>query len=209
MQSPIKVLDVGTGSGCLLLALLHSLASTSVGVGVDISEEALKVAQDNMALHNMTDRVVFQHGDLGNLQASNNICQDFDILVCNPPYLDSSKATRLMKTFSGTEHEPSVALFAEKGGYGAYELLASSLLLDWQERQQMPGSTTEETRCIMAKGAYVILEIGSGMGSRVREIFSFMKFERSLKDNQDSERCLVFSMPVAAAADTDEIMEQK
>lgn len=161
----------------------------------------------------MTDRVIFQHGDLGNLQASNHIFQNFDVLVCNPPYLDSSKATRLMKTFSGTEHEPSVALFAEKGGYGAYELLASSLLLDWQKRQQTSGSTTEETSCIMAKGGYVILEIGSGMGSRVREIFSFMKFERALKDNQDSERCLVFSTPVASSAtadtDTDEIMEQR
>ncbi|GJJ72855.1 hypothetical protein EMPS_05213 [Entomortierella parvispora] len=208
LPSPIKVLDVGTGSGCLLLALLHSLPSSSSGLGVDISEEALNVAQINMALHNMTNRATFQHGDLGNLQASCNIFQEFNILVCNPPYLDSSKATRLKKTFAGTEHEPSVALFAEKGGYGAYELLANSLLLDWQKRQPAAGETTKETSCIMAKGAYVILEIGSGMGSRVREIFSFMNFERALKDNQDSERCLVFSMPVASAVvDADEKME--
>lgn len=146
----------------------------------------------------MTDRATFQYGDLGKLQESKGIFQEFDALVCNPPYLDSSKAMRLKQTFAGTEHEPPVALFAEKGGYGAYELLANSLLLDIQDRQQSPSSATTGARgYIMAKGGYVILEIGSGMGLRVREIFSFLKFERALKDNQDSERCLIFSMPLS------------
>ena len=196
-SSSVKILDVGTGSGCLLLALIHSLPG-STGVGVDISEEALLVANANADLHHLTDRTRFQHGDLGFLQGSKDIFQNFDILVCNPPYLDSSKATRLKKTFAGTEHEPEVALFAEKGGYGAYELLANSVWTDLQLHNTQSESS-QGVHChpqLMAKGGYVILEIGSGMGPRVKEIFKFLKYELALKDNQDSDRCLVFSMPV-------------
>ncbi|KAG0054085.1 hypothetical protein BGZ83_011969 [Gryganskiella cystojenkinii] len=197
-RSAVKILDVGTGSGCLLLALVHSLPG-STGTGVDISEEALQVAGTNAELHHLTDRVRFQYGDLGFLQGSKDIFQEYDILVCNPPYLDSSKATRLKKTFAGTEHEPEVALFAEKGGYGAYELLANSLWTDVQlHKTQSEGTSSDGHRQpqLMAKGGYVILEIGSGMSPRVKEIFKFLRFEQALKDNQDSDRCLVFSMPV-------------
>lgn len=187
-QRPIKILDVGTGSGCLLLALLNSLP-TSTGVGVDISTEALEVANINKDLHSLSDRASFLPGDLGDLQRTPELFQSFDILVCNPPYLDSTKADKLKTLFAGTEHEPPVALFAEKEGYGAYELLASSLSRDL---------LTDSPCRIMAKGGFVVLEIGSGMGTRVREIFKFLRFEKALKDNQDSERCLVFSFPITA-----------
>ncbi|KAG9072207.1 hypothetical protein KI688_006431 [Linnemannia hyalina] len=187
-QRPVKILDVGTGSGCLLLALLNSLPSAT-GVGVDISTEALEIANINKDLHNLSDRTSFLPGDLSDLQGTPELFQSFDILVCNPPYLDSAKADRLKTLFAGTEHEPPVALFAEKEGYGAYELLACSLSRDL--------STDGATRSIMASGGYVILEIGSGMGERVREIFKFLRFEEALKDNQDSERCLVFSLPTS------------
>jgi HemK-like putative methylase len=188
-QRPVKVLDVGTGSGCLLLALLNSLP-LSTGVGVDISKEALEIANINKDLHSLSTRASFLPGDLGDLQGTPELFQSFDILVCNPPYLDSAKADRLKTLFAGTEHEPPVALFAEKEGYGAYELLAASLSRDL---------STDSPRHIMTKGGFVVLEIGSGMGARVREIFKFLQFEEALKDNQDSERCLVFSLPTTAA----------
>ncbi|KAF9150936.1 hypothetical protein BG015_007240 [Linnemannia schmuckeri] len=187
-QRPVKILDVGTGSGCLLLALLNSLP-TAKGVGVDISTEALEIANFNKDLYNLSDRASFLPGDLGDLQGTPELFQSFDILVCNPPYLDSAKAERLKTLFAGTDHEPPVALFAEKEGYGAYELLASSLSHDLLT-DDGPGS-----RRIMARGGHVVLEIGSGMGARVREIFKFLQFAEALKDNQDSERCLVFSLP--------------
>ncbi|KAG0298715.1 hypothetical protein BGZ98_000108 [Dissophora globulifera] len=184
-EEPVKILDVGTGSGCLLLALLKSLPR-AVGVGLDISEEALLVAEANNALHSLTGRATFQLGDLGRLEESDNLRQSFDILVCNPPYLDGNKADKLTKTFAGTEFEPPVALFAESDGYGAYELLAGSILRDLEA----PG-----VKHIMARGGRMVLEIGSGMGPRVRDIFKFLRFEYSLKDKQDSERCLVFVVP--------------
>ncbi|KAI8603062.1 S-adenosyl-L-methionine-dependent methyltransferase, partial [Dissophora ornata] len=182
---PVKILDVGTGSGCLLLALLRSLSS-AIGVGVDISKNALQVAETNSVLHDLADRATFQLGDMGHLEDSYDLRQCFDILVCNPPYLDNGKAAKLTKLFAGTEFEPPVALFAEKEGYGAYELLAASLLRDLK---------SPDSRRIMAKGGRVVLEIGSGMGPRVREIFEFLEFEVGLKDKQDSERCLVFNIP--------------
>ncbi|KAF9922363.1 hypothetical protein FBU30_007561 [Linnemannia zychae] len=184
-QRPVNILDVGTGSGCLLLALLNSLPNAK-GVGIDISKEALEVANINKNQLKLSDRALFLPGDLGNLQGTPDLFQSFDILVCNPPYLDSAKADKLKTLFAGTEYEPPVALFAEKEGYGAYELLASSLLCDL---------LMEGPHRIMAKGGHVVLEIGSGMGARVREIFKFLQFEGALKDNQDSERCLIFSLP--------------
>ncbi|KAG0208070.1 hypothetical protein BGX28_000890 [Mortierella sp. GBA30] len=181
----INILDVGTGSGCLLLALLQSLPCAT-GTGVDISEDALEMARKNSALHDLSDRASFVWADLGDLRGSRQLLQSFDLLVCNPPYLDSSKASKLKMLFAGTEYEPPVALFAEKEGYGAYELLAASLLRDLEA----PLSAR-----IMRPAGHVVLEIGSGMGCRVREIFKFMRFEHAFKDAQDSERCLVFSLP--------------
>lgn len=182
---PTRILDVGTGSGCILLALLNAIPSAT-GIGVDISQKALEVAKSNSVLHALCDRAQFQEGNLGCLESYPDLLQSFDILVCNPPYLDSNKSAKLTKTFAGTEYEPPVALFTDNEGYGAYELLSASLLRDLRA----PGPDH-----IMAKGGRVILEIGSGMGQRVRETFGFLHFECALKDKQDSERCLVFAIP--------------
>ncbi|KAF9960715.1 hypothetical protein BGZ70_008505 [Mortierella alpina] len=183
-RKAVKILDVGTGSGCLLLALLSSLP-LATGTGVDISEDALGVARANGALHDLNERASFCWADLANLRGSSSLFQSFNLLVCNPPYLDGNKASKLKMLFSGTEYEPSVALFADNEGYGAYELLAASLLRDIEATGPMH---------IMDRAGHVILEVGSGMGRRVREIFKFLHFEYALKDNQDSERCLVFSL---------------
>jgi len=182
---PVKILDVGTGCGCLLLGLLHSIPSAT-GVGVDISQEALEVAISNGKLHDLEDRAQFQEGDLGCLESQPELLQSFDILVCNPPYLDSSRAAKLTKAFAGTEYEPPVALFADQQGYGAYELLAASLLRDLR---------ASGPRRVMREGGRIILEIGSGMGQRVRDIFKFLQFESALRDKHESERCLVFAIP--------------
>ncbi|KAF9915150.1 hypothetical protein BX616_006796 [Lobosporangium transversale] len=187
----IKILDVGTGSGCLLLALLKNLP-TSIGVGIDISQEALEIAQINCQMHGLTNRALFEIGDLGQLDSTPSLFKSFDLLVCNPPYLDSSKAEKLKKLFDGTEHEPPIALFASSEGYGAYELLAASLFRNL---------CTPAERRVMADGAHVILEIGSGMGQRVRELFKFLRFVESFRDKQDSERCLVFALPEARPVD--------
>ncbi|KAF8984449.1 hypothetical protein BGZ46_008004 [Entomortierella lignicola] len=180
----VKIIDVGTGSGCLLIALLKSLPSAT-GLGVDISQEALEIAQTNNAMHGLESRASFLIGDLGELDKSPNLLQSFDILVCNPPYLDASKATKLTRLYAGTEYEPPVALFAGKEGYGAYELLADCLFRDLKAS----GSSH-----VMNRKGYVILEVGSGMGQRVRDIFWFLRLETALKDKQDSERCLVFAI---------------
>ncbi|KAF9435975.1 hypothetical protein BGZ76_005117 [Entomortierella beljakovae] len=185
----LKILDVGTGSGCLLLAILKLLPSTT-GLGVDISQEALEVAKTNSALLDLSGRALFKVGDLGELDKSVDCLQSFDILVCNPPYLDASKADKLTKVFSGTEYEPSVALFAESEGYSAYEMLAACLHRDINAR---------DSKHVMAKDGYVILEVGVGMTQRVRAIYSFLQFDSSLKDKQGSDRCLVFKIQSTAS----------
>ncbi|KAF9972734.1 hypothetical protein BGZ73_004070 [Actinomortierella ambigua] len=191
-QGGIRILDVGTGSGCLLLTLLTKL-DKSTGMGIDISPEALAVADINRGRHGMVQRASFAVGDLAKLEETPNVHQQFDFLVCNPPYLDSSKSARLTKSFEGTQYEPSVALFAEQSGYGAYELLAASLRRDVETLRALDDDTSPKPT-IMAPTGHVVLEIGSGMGPRVREIFSFLRFVRAFKDQQSTERCLVFAI---------------
>ncbi|KAF9581790.1 hypothetical protein BGW38_001075 [Lunasporangiospora selenospora] len=182
---PVKILDVGTGSGCLLLALLKELSS-STGVGVDISQDALEVAHANKVLHSMEDRVSFQMGDMSLLHDTPGLRQSFDLLVCNPPYLNADSSSKVMTQFVGTEYEPPVALFAENRGYGAYEMLAKSIQKDLESTQ---------TPHVLAPDARVLLEIGSGMGEHVKEIFSFLRYESSALDTHGFERCLVFAVP--------------
>jgi HemK-like putative methylase len=103
------ILDLGTGSGCLLLSLLHRLPHAR-GVGVDKSCAALDVAKQNALSLGLESRFALMEGDfsqLGNL----SIDHSFDIVVCNPPY--HTRGGRQQIDFSSVTHEPSMALFVE------------------------------------------------------------------------------------------------
>jgi release factor glutamine methyltransferase len=93
---PLRILDVGTGSGCLLLTLLCELPQAT-GLGTDLSGAALSVARANAAALGVQDRVAWLERDL-----LENIGGDFHILICNPPYVSSGAMATL---------EPEVAHF--------------------------------------------------------------------------------------------------
>lgn len=82
---PLRVLDVGTGSGCLLLSLLAELPQ-ALGVGIDKSEAALQVARANARSLGVAQRVSWLVAD-----ALESISGDFDILICNPPYIPTEE----------------------------------------------------------------------------------------------------------------------
>ena len=118
---PTRILDLGTGSGCLLLALLHEYRN-STGVGIDFSEDALKVAKFNGDNLGMGERVEFIQMDWNNGVPS---LEDFDIIISNPPYLAEDDREKLSVNVVG--FEPYSALFAGLDGLREYKAIFSLL----------------------------------------------------------------------------------
>ena len=110
--APVALLDLGTGSGCLLLALLSELPAAR-GVGVDISPAAIDVARDNAASLGLGDRVGFVVADWGD-----GLAGQFDIIVVNPPYVPAEDRETLAPEV--VAYEPEGAVFAGADGLDAY-----------------------------------------------------------------------------------------
>ena len=139
---PPRVLDLGTGPGTLLLAVLSEFPAAT-GLGVDISEQALAYARDNAEELGMASRTVFQSGDW-----TEGIDGRFDLILCNPPYIGA--AEQLMPDVA--DHEPAGALFAGPDGLDDY-------------RRIIP-----ELPRLLAPGGAAILEIGATQHISVREL---------------------------------------
>jgi len=150
-NKPWRILDLGTGSGCLLISLLHELPS-AVGVGVDLQPEALEMAQSNAALNGVETRASFSQGNWGeNLEGS------FDIIVSNPPYISLSEEETLedgVRLF-----DPSLALFGGEDGLACYRALAESI------------------PPLLSPDGVVFLEIGQGQRPTVEALFHAAGFQ--------------------------------
>ena len=114
-----RILDLGTGSGCLLLALLSECPAT-IGIGVDISQRALSTARLNGERLALAERAHWLCADWGTA-----LDGDFDLIISNPPYVTTGEAERLAPEIR--EFEPASALFAGIDGLDAYRLLAGDL----------------------------------------------------------------------------------
>lgn len=174
-EAMIRVLDIGTGCGNLLLSILHRHPKT-IGVGLDISQEALQLAQQNAQQLGVTDdRVQWVHQNMNSYSVPDNE-RLFDIIVCNPPYLDLTTIQQRREHKQMLDHEPSVALFANDEGYEWYTVLSEIA-----------------PRLIQPKGR-LILECGKGMMERVKLIFQGWQVVEILHDRQGWDRCLVLEM---------------
>jgi release factor glutamine methyltransferase len=133
---PLTLLDLGTGSGCLLIALLHECRNAT-GIGLDVSHGALKAAQANAIAAGVGDRARWVSGNWGDalrLRA--------DLVVSNPPYITTADIAGLAPEVR--LHDPLRALDGGPDGLDAYYALATAL-----PRMLKPG-------------AYAVLELGSG-----------------------------------------------
>lgn len=131
-----RVLDLGTGTGALLLAVLSEWPWAS-GVGVDVSAEVAALAARNAAANGMADRAAFFCGDWAEA-----IAGGFDLVLSNPPYVESSEVGRLMPDVA--RHEPARALDGGADGFEAYRRILLSL------------------PALLAPGGRAVLEIGQG-----------------------------------------------
>lgn len=139
-NAPLKILDLGTGTGCLILTLLHEFKN-AYGVGVDTSSEALSIASENARALGLQDRIEF---------IKSNWCDkvegSFDLIVTNPPYIPEDE--KLMKDVK--DYEPDRALFGGKSGLSAYESLVP----------QLKRHTSEKTELFCEIGAGQLSQIG-------------------------------------------------
>jgi release factor glutamine methyltransferase len=119
--APWSVLDLGVGSGAILLAILAERPAAK-GLGVDVSEEALAVARENAANLGLAPRVALLRGDWtqGLAEAS------FDLVVSNPPYIADAVIETLEPEVR--DHEPRLALSGGADGLAAYRILAPEIL---------------------------------------------------------------------------------
>jgi len=167
----LNVLELGVGSGCLLLTLLKNFPNSS-GVGVDISELALEVARKNANLLDLTHRVqLLKSNWFSNLKAQNS----FDLIITNPPYIQTDAIQFLqeeVKTF-----EPNLALDGGKSGLDCYVEIA------------------KEVVGFLKKDGILILEIGQNQERDIIKIFTDngLKFIRDKRDLSGIIRCLMFS----------------
>ena len=138
-----RIVDVGTGSGAIAVALAHALKSDRV-TAIDISKQALAVARENAARNGVQIR--FLEGDL--LAPVGG--ETFDVVVSNPPYVpDADRKTLPVEV---REYEPGLALFAGKNGLDVY-------------RRLIP-----QAFHTLNPGGHVLLEIGYGQAQAVREL---------------------------------------
>ena len=108
----LRILDLGTGTGCIPIAFLTELPNARA-VACDLSESALKIAQENAKTHGLQDRMIFIHSNW-----FEKIDGKFDLITSNPPYIPEQTRESLAPEVKN--HDPDMALFAKKDGLQAY-----------------------------------------------------------------------------------------
>ena len=128
----ISILDIGTGSGCIIISLLYNL-NQSYGLGIDISKKAIKIARDNAIKHNLFHKVKFINKSFESV-----INKKFDLIVSNPPYIDRNLIKNLSDDIK--KFEPRMAL---DGGNDGLDLV-KKVIYKSKDIVQMKGTLALE-----------------------------------------------------------------
>lgn len=145
-EEKLRILDIGTGSGALLLALLHELPK-AVGTGTDISPAALAVARANAERNGLADRCTFIECNI-----VDGVAGPFDLIVSNPPYIPHDDIAALEPEVR--DYDPRLALDGGRDGLDAYRAIA------------------RDARRLLADGGRLIVEIGQGQEPAVRALLT-------------------------------------
>ena len=144
--APLRILDLGTGTGAILAALLSEFPK-ACGIGVDRAEGAARQARDNLAQLGLAGRSHIIVGDWGNA-----ISAVFDLVVSNPPYIPSTDIAALDADVR--IHDPHLALDGGTDGLDAYRAIAAALPR------------------LVARGGRAVLELGIGQEAQVAELLA-------------------------------------
>jgi release factor glutamine methyltransferase len=169
-RKPGKIVDVGTGSGCIAVALAKKLPASEI-TGIDASPEALVVAADNVKRHNLEKYIRLLRSDLlETLPDSLTV----DAIVSNPPYIASGELAKLPKEVK--DFEPVRALVAGEDGLEVIRRLV-----------------TDAKRFLSSPNGFVALEMGAGQRAAVEQLFVSADYTvaQVLKDMQGHERVIV------------------
>jgi release factor glutamine methyltransferase len=163
-----RVLDCGTGSGALLLAVLHELPGAR-GVGVDRSPEALAIAQENATRLGLAGRAVMTLADWDQADWSAPLGGPFDLVLANPPYVETAADL----SPSVRDHEPAGALFAGSEGLDAYRVLIPqlpALLAPYGVAIIEIGHTQAEAVAAIAQAVGLTARLHRDLGARPRAL---------------------------------------
>ena len=163
----IKMLDIGTGSGCILLSILKEL-KLSKGIGLDISEKALNIAKINSKKLKLLSRSKFKVFDIKKFNKGK-----YDLIVSNPPYIPSRDIKNLSVDIKN--YEPLVAL---NGGHDGLDLIKEVIY---------------KSTKLLKKNGLLAIEIGYKQYIKVSKILTDQKFKELVKvyDNNKNVRCII------------------
>ena len=166
-EKKISILDIGTGSGCIIISLLISLKNSN-GVGVDISKNAILTAKKNAFRYKLNKRVKFQNKSFNNI-----FSKKFDLIVSNPPYIESKDIKNLSNDIK--RYEPRIAL---DGGNDGLDLIKKIIY---------------KAKVILKTNGTLALEIGNEQDRQVSKILIENNFivKHVIKDYKDNTRCVI------------------
>lgn len=166
-SAALNILDFGTGSGCLLLALLSELPNAN-GIGVDMEPRAIEMAEKNAATLNLQNRTKFSVSKWGE-----NVSGIYDLIITNPPYIPAHEIESLMPEVKN--YDPLLALTGGADGLMAYRAMG------------------EDCKRLLAKNGVLIVEIGATTPHPAPIFAEFgLILTDSRRDLGDILRCLIF-----------------
>ena len=166
-QKKINILDIGTGSGCILISLLSELKQSNC-IGIDISKKAIKIAIKNAKKNNQKNNIKFLNRSLSNFYH-----KKFDLIVSNPPYIRTRDIKNLDRSIK--YYEPKIAL---DGGNDGLDVIKKVIY---------------KSREILKVNGSLALEIGNGQLRKVSTLLlkNLYRIEYNIKDYKNNTRCIV------------------
>jgi len=163
----ISILDIGTGSGCIIVSLITNLRQ-SVGTGVDISKNAILTAEKNVVKYKLNNRI-----KLLNKSFENIFNKKFDLIVSNPPYIEKKAIKNLSEDIK--KYEPRMAL---DGGNDGLDLIKKVIY---------------KSKDILKVNGTLALEIGNEQIKKVSKILidNNFRIENVIKDYKNNVRCII------------------
>jgi len=163
----LQLLDIGTGSGCILLSILKERPNF-YGTGIDISKKSINVSKFNAKQLNLTNRVKFFYSSVDNFNNGK-----YDIIVSNPPYIEQLRLKYLEKDV--VNFEPKLAL---SGGFDGFSKIRKVI---------------NKASILIKKNGKFILEIGFNQKNKVKKILKEEGFyvNKAIKDYGNNDRCII------------------